>query len=1076
MSTIKSWLASAAFAVAVAPTVMAGELTVNEGSATDGYIPFHFYYLDNANCRSQVIFPSSQLQEMKGQAINEIKFYIDESGYGGNWKANDMRLSIAETETSAFTADPYNGETEFLSPDWTVCYSGQMEGEAGGRELVFKLSTPYLYSGSNLLIQISLGSAGNAYPTTKFLGITTDDKPSAYTTQGYYAVPENFLPQTTFNFGDLEPYEAKVSANAVNFPTTLIGDQVVASVRVSNSGANPFPLSVSAPAESVFRVGDVPAELGSGENAEIQFTFKPETAAEMSSEVTISCGEAGAFTVTLNGKGIKAPDGYSASFNLPDKTLPENWIGWEVTKEYDYDVYDYVKIIEEKESTGYFLAYEKDGKEGVTIEDGNHIREYPNMIYVYMISPEVEGNFMLTATEYASYPQLNLYPATKNADGTWKIGEEKIEYQWLSDPKTGWGIALGSLTGGTYVAIDAVGMAIADFNADGLAGASADAFVPSLSAENIAFGEVTEGETSQKAITLTNKGTKPFTARYSIAPAAVANSDAASAAPFAVSDEPVSVEPGISTEINVTFAPKEVGEFYSTLTVNFEEGDALSVELTGTGLAKVVEVPVGTEFTVDNLDYKVTATGEVDVTGVATGIEECEVPATVTHPDGEVLNVVGIAREAFYWSNVRKVSLPEGLRKIGYGAFRQSDLAEINLPSTLTEIGDFAFRTTALTSVEIPEGITTLGSSVFGMCEKLTDVKLPSTLTTLGSGVFYKAALTSITLPEQCVNIAEEAFEACASLTDITLPAALSEIKPMTFIDCSSLTSINLPENLVKIGTQAFVNTGLTSLHLPASVESIASNSFTNSPIAQISVDAASTAFKTIDGVLYNMDGDFLYLYPRNDAETYTVADGTRGIIGGAFYKAATKTVTLPESLVGIDEMAFCNSALEQITIPQYVSVIFSQAFAGTQLTELTLPDALTEFEEALVADCKKLTTVTLPAGLTDIGNRAFYNCSSLSTIICKGEKPSEFDGWEGLTDPFRGVDRSNVTVYCPDNAVADYKASEWGDFFENIKGISEMGSGVDSILGNATTADGIEVIGGNIISINAPEAVDIRI
>ncbi|MDE7472043.1 MAG: leucine-rich repeat protein [Muribaculaceae bacterium] len=1033
MNTIKGWLTAVGLTAALAPTVMAGELTVNEGSTTNGYIPFHFYYLDDTRCKSQIIYPAEQLQAMKGQAINKLHFYINDDGYASSWKTDDMRLSIAEIELAAFTGDE-GGYTNFLEPDWTVCYSGPKEGEGGGRDLVFELTTPYNYTGSNLLIQVSLGSAGNAYPRTMFLGVTTDNMQAAYTTTGT-VYGDKFLPQTTFNFGELEPFEAKVSAESIAFPVTLTTEQAIASVKVNNSGANTFPISVTAPSDAAFTIGSLPSELASGESANIQISFKPETAGEFSSEAVINCGEAGSFTITLTGKGIDAPAGYSASFNLPAKTLPENWTGWEVTKEYDFSVYDYVNIVKEEESTDNFLSYEKDGKGGVTVVEGNHIRDYPNMTYVYMISPEIEGNFMLTATATSSNPDLLIYPATKNADGTWKISDEKIELQWLSDYQSGWGVALGSVTGSAYIAIDAVNMAMGSFNADALADAAEDAFLPSLSAENIEFGEVTVGESSHKTISLTNKGTQPFTATYT------------ATAPFSVSGDAVSVDAGVTTDINVTFSPNETGEFTGTLTINFDEGEALSVALTGTAIAKVVELPIGTEFTVGNLEYVVTAAGEVNVSGVASGVEECIVPATVTHADGEVFDVVGIARDAFYWSSVRKVTLPEGLHTIAYGAFRQSDLAEINLPSTLKEIGDYAFRTTSLTSIEIPEGVTDLGSSVFGMCEKLSDIKLPSTLKSLGSGVFYKAAITSIIVPEQCTDIAEEAFEACASLTDITLPSALTEIKPMTFIDCSSLTSINLPASLTKIGAQAFVNTGLTSLNIPAGLSSIASNSFTNSPIALITVDPANTAFKTVDGVLYSSDGNFLYLYPRNEAESYTVVDGTRGIIGGAFYKTATKTVTLPESIVGIDEMAFCNSALEYITIPENVSLIYPQAFAGTQLKELTLPSAITKVEEALVASCDKLTTVTLPAALTDVGNRAFYNCTALTTIICQGETPSEFDGWEGLTDPFRGVDKTKVTIYCPDSAIADYKASEWGDFFENIKGISEMGSGIDNVI-----------------------------
>lgn len=1064
MNIFKSWMTLALLSLPPATIFAASTLTVNDGSATDGYIPFHFYYLDNANCRSQVIYAADQLEAMKGQAITEVHFYIDETGYSGSWKAEEMCLSIAETDEDVFPGDLSDRYTDFFTPDWTVAYNGPMEGEEGGRDLVFSMTTPYTYTGSNLIIQISLGSAGNAYPKAQFLGVTTEKMCAAYTTSGGTTYGEPFLPKTTFSFGELAPYEANISAEAIDFPTTLTGGSSKGVIKISNKGKNAFPMTLTSPADNSFSAGELPATLEAGESADITFTFKPVTAGEYAATVTLDCGEAGTFNISLTGKSIDAPEGYSVSFNVPEHELPLNWTGWEITREYDFNVGDYVEIVGEKESNEYFLTYVKDEKTGVKVEEGNHIREYPNMIFVYMISPEIDGNFIINATATGGNYELLLHTATKAADGTWKIGAENLDYQWISDPASDWGLALGSLSAPGYIAIEAVNMAVSEFNADMLAGEPADSFVPALSAESLEFGDVTEGETASKSITLTNNGTKAFTFSCAI------TSDSETEA-FAVTNETETLEPGISTEIAVTFAPEVPGDYTAFLTLDFEEGEAMTVTLSGKGIEKDINVPVGTEFTVGDLDYVVTAEGEVEVSGVTSGVEECEVPATVIHPDGKILNVVGIAREAFYWSSVRKVNLPEGLRTIGYGAFRQSDLAEINLPSSLTKIEDYAFRTTMLASVDIPEGITSLGSSVFAMCEKLTDVKLPSTLKSLGSGVFYKAAISEITVPDGCTEIAEEAFEACASLKKVTLPSDLTEIKPMTFIDCTSLTSIDLPAGLTKIGSQAFINTGLTSLHIPAALENIASNSFTNSPIAEITVDPANKEFKTVEGVLYSADGSFLYLYPRNNAVTYSVVDGTRGIIGGAFYASSVKTVVLPETLDGIDEMAFCSSALEEITIPDNVSIIFPQAFAGTQLKELTLPEKVTKVEEALVAGCEKLVTITLPEDMKDIGNRAFYNCTALRTIVCKGATPSEFDGWEGLTDPFRGVDKSLITIYCPDDAVTDYKDSEWGDFFENIMGISELKVGVTGV-----NSDGVLISGGETIHIISSEPAAVSI
>ena len=1037
-------------------------LTVNEGSATDNYVPFHFYYLDNAGCRTQVIFPADQLQSMKDQAITELKFHINEDGYQSAWATTDMRLSVAETDQAAFEANPADRYAEFMTPEWTVAYNGAMEGVAGGRELVFQLSAPYDYKGGNLLIQISLGAKGNAYPRTSFLGVTTENFPAAYTTNGGTVYAEAFLPMTTFTYGERAPFEAKLSAEALAFPTTLKGKTTVSSLSVVNMGINAFPVSVNIDGSDAFTVGTVPATLESGKSADIPVSFAPTASGDYTATVNLDLGEAGTFQIALTGKGMETPSGYSADFNMPSKSLPESWIGWAVTREYDYSANDYVNIVEAKETLSYFNAYTKAGTSGIDIEEGNHIRSYPNMTIVYMISPEVEGNFMLQMAKTSNFDGLTLYPATKGADGSWTIGTEAIPYTWAAEPADSWGIAIGSVAAGTHIAVDMQNMAIATFAADKLSDGASEDYKAVLSADNVAFGSVNAGEAASRTITVANKGTKPF--GITLQPIADDAFEAACAA--------ATLEAGLTAEITVTFTPEAAGTFASELKIDLGEAGIHTVALSGEAVASSADVPVGTEFTVGDINYIVTATGEVGVAGVAPGTKECTIPATVQNAGGASFSVVSVEREAFYWSGVTKVVLPEGLRSIAFGAFRQSDLAEINLPSTLTSIDDYAFRATKLTSVAVPEGITSLGSSVFGVCEQLSEITLPSTLQSLGSGVFYKTAIKSIDIPAGCTDIAMEAFEGCASITHVGLPATLTEIKEMTFMDCGMLTSVELPAALARIGTQAFCNTGITALHLPASLTSIASNSFTNSPVATITVDEANTAFKTVDGVLYSADGNFLYLYPRTDAETtgYTVADGTRGIIGGAFYKTSLKTVTLPQSLVGIDEMAFCNSALESISIPDGVSLILGQAFAGTQLKELVLPAALEKIEVGLLAECKKLTTVTLDEALTDVGNRAFYNCTALESIICKGSTPSEFDGWDGFTDPFRGVDKSKVTVYCPDDAVADYKSSEWGDFFDNIKGISEF-SGIASI-----GADGISIVGGTTISVQSPVAVAVAV
>lgn len=444
---------------------------------------------------------------------------------------------------------------------------------------------------------------------------------------------------------------------------------------------------------------------------------------------------------------------------------------------------------------------------------------------------------------------------------------------------------------------------------------------------------------------------------------------------------------------------------------------------------------IGDEFTQNGLTYIVKTENTVGVSSVSSDVTECIVPETVTNND-IAYTVIAIEKDAFYWSNVKNITLPNTITSIGYGAFRSSPLASISLPSNLTTIGEYAFYKTELVSITIPEGVTAIEASTFSQCTYLTEINLPSTLQKIGQGAFYKSSLTAINIPTSCTTLGMYAFEHCSALAQITLPNGLVEIPMGLFQDCTSLAQITIPESVTTIKEAAFQNTGLTTIHFPKNVNAIQANSFNDTQLSTISVDENNTTFTLIDGALYTTDKRFIYLYPRiTETKKYDIIDGCVAVWGGAFYGCDIKTVTFPDNFIGIDAFSFCYSQLESIELPNSIEAIWEQAFAGTKLTSITIPEGVTQLTDAILADCQELSIVTLPSKLTAVGNRAFFRCTALTTINCLGTTPSEFDAWETYTDPFYGVDCSKITIKCPTSSVEDYKLSEWGDFFTNIEG-----------------------------------------
>lgn len=134
------------------------------------------------------------------------------------------------------------------------------------------------------------------------------------------------------------------------------------------------------------------------------------------------------------------------------------------------------------------------------------------------------------------------------------------------------------------------------------------------------------------------------------------------------------------------------------------------------------------------------------------------IPATVTHDD-VTYQVTEIGQDAFGGCyNLKTVTLPEGIQKIGFGAFYDDrELESINFPNTLTEIDGYAFiYNLSLTEINIPNSVKTIGDVAFYQCYGLETI-------TLGSGLEY---------------VGYEAFHMGDNLVSVTCYALVPPVTP----------------------------------------------------------------------------------------------------------------------------------------------------------------------------------------------------------------------------------------------------------------------------------------------------------
>lgn len=155
--------------------------------------------------------------------------------------------------------------------------------------------------------------------------------------------------------------------------------------------------------------------------------------------------------------------------------------------------------------------------------------------------------------------------------------------------------------------------------------------------------------------------------------------------------------------------------------------------------------------------------------------------------------VSAIGKACFeYCGNLRKVTLPEGLKRIEEDAFLYcSKLREINLPESMKSIGTEAFMgCSELSNIHLSDSLTSLGTYAFYGCSSLTNVHIPSSLTTLSNSVFRGAGLRYIHIPSNITTIEPGAFMACKQLQGVRLSEGLQSMAYGTFYACTDLKYI----------------------------------------------------------------------------------------------------------------------------------------------------------------------------------------------------------------------------------------------------------------------------------------------
>lgn len=345
---------------------------------------------------------------------------------------------------------------------------------------------------------------------------------------------------------------------------------------------------------------------------------------------------------------------------------------------------------------------------------------------------------------------------------------------------------------------------------------------------------------------------------------------------------------------------------------------------------------------------------------------------------GKIYPVKEIGDEAFSWTKLTSVIIPDSVIKIGVLAFGICNkLNSIVIPNSVITIEDRAFLScTELTSIHIPASVTFIHPWAFVNCDKITNIIVDKENKQYDSRDNCNAIIETKTntlviggnssfIPDSVLKIGKDAFRGRSNLSSIIIPDSVTEIDDGAFYDCVSIKSVIISKSAVRIGDHAFRGCAISSVLIPDSVNRIERCPFSGcSKLVSIVVEKNNNKYDSRDdcNAIIETATNILVV----GCSTSTIPKSIVEIGSNAFLECENlSSITMPDSVTKIGSWAFmwC-SDLESIDISCNVTEIGTGAFLGCKrLKSITIPNNVILFKKSVLEDCPMLISIKVDKG-----------------------------------------------------------------------------------------------------------------